>query len=77
MDAAGKWIERSGKLKPEEIEEIDERLRYLLGLSQDPSDDWFVKNATPQLLEKVYRDIKPEERENALCGLMDVKFEDD
>ena len=33
---------------------IDERLKYYLGLTDNPSDDWFLRNADIETLKKVF-----------------------
>ncbi|MBE9059317.1 hypothetical protein [Sphaerospermopsis sp. LEGE 08334] len=43
-----------GQLDRDDKDVIDERLKLFLGLTENPSDDWFIKNASIELVKKVY-----------------------
>ncbi|MFM6008439.1 MAG: type II toxin-antitoxin system PemK/MazF family toxin [Sphaerospermopsis kisseleviana] len=53
-DSSGNWLQRIGQLDRDDKDVIDERLKLFLGLTENPSDDWFIKNASIELLKKVY-----------------------
>ncbi|WP_228013332.1 hypothetical protein [Nostoc edaphicum] len=44
-------------------EAIEERLKYFLNIQENPSEDWFAQNASPELLKKVF-DYLPEGTKN-------------
>jgi hypothetical protein len=43
-----------GQISASDKEEINQTLAYYLDIDLNPSDDWFRKNASPQLVQKVY-----------------------
>ncbi len=47
------WVNRVGQIDKPDKEAIEERLYYFLNISES-SDDWFVKNASPEILKKVF-----------------------
>lgn len=53
-DANGNWMQRLGGISTGERKAVEQRVRFALNLSSDPSEDWFVQNASPELLEKVF-----------------------
>jgi mRNA interferase MazF len=53
-DSAGNWLERKGQLERADKDAIDERLKFHLGLIDNPSDEWFIKNANIEILKKVF-----------------------
>lgn len=69
----GDWLERIGQLEAKDRQEIEERLRYVLNLSTEPTDDWFKQNASPELLKKLHgylsEDLKLEFVEDLLDSL--------
>ncbi|WP_238361086.1 hypothetical protein [Iningainema tapete] len=44
-------------------EAIELRLKYYLNITENPSEDWFLQNASPELLKKVF-DYLPEDTKN-------------
>ena len=70
-DVNGNWSERLGVINTGEKKDLEERLRYALNLPNCLSEDWFTKNSSPELLEKVYMGIEPIQREEALSRLVD------
>lgn len=67
----GHWMQRMGAISQNERVEIEFRLKYALNLSENPSDDWFSQNASPELLEKVFLGLDKKQQEDALSGLLD------
>lgn len=67
----GHWMQRMGAISQNERVEIEFRLKYALNLSENPSDDWFSQNASPELLEKVFSGLDKKQQEDALSGLLD------
>jgi mRNA interferase MazF len=67
----GDWLERIGQLQSKDRDKIEERLKYLLGLSSEPTDDWFQHNASPELLRKIYGYMPDSLRIQALEELVD------
>jgi mRNA interferase MazF len=53
-DAKGDWLNRVGQIDKPDKESMEERLKYFLNIQENPNDDWFVKNASPELLKKVF-----------------------
>ena len=67
----GDWLERMGQLQIKDKDKIEERLKYSLGLSNEPTDDWFQQNASPELLKKIYGYIPNPFKIKALEDLID------
>ena len=44
---------------------------YYLAFDPNPSDDWFRKNASPQLVQKIYGYLSSAEKESLLETLLD------
>jgi mRNA interferase MazF len=63
-DADGNWSERIGQLGPEEKQGIEKRLKYFLNIQENPSEDWFKKNASIELLQKVLDFLPDQETKN-------------
>jgi mRNA interferase MazF len=59
-DPSANWLDRIGQLDRPDKEAIEERLKYFLNIQENPSDDWFAQNASPEYLKKVF-DYLPEE----------------
>lgn len=70
-DSAGNWLTRIGQLDKADKDAIEERLRYFLGMPNNPSEDWFVKNSSLELLKKVFYYLPENERIVGLEKLMD------
>ena len=67
----GDWLERMGQLQSKDKNKIEERLKYSLGLSSEPTDDWFQQNASPELLKKIYGYMPDSLKMKALEDLVD------
>jgi len=63
-DLKGNWSDRVGQLDKGDKEAIEERLKYFLNLRENPSEDWFAKNASIELLQKVFDYLPDEETKN-------------
>ncbi len=70
-DSAGDWLTRIGQLEKSDREAIEERLKYFLNLIDNPSEDWFAKNASPELLKKVFDYLPKNTKKSALEELID------
>jgi len=56
-DAKGDWLNRIGQIDKPDKEAVEERLKYFLNIQDNHSEDWFVKNASPELLKKVFENL--------------------
>ena len=70
-DGTGNWLIRMGQLSANDKEEINQTLAYYLAFDPNPSDDWFRKNASPQLVQKIYGYLSSAEKESLLETLLD------
>ena len=70
-DSAGDWLNRIGQLEKPDRESIEERLKYFFNLIENPSEDWFAKNASPELLKKVFDYLLENTKNLALEELID------
>jgi hypothetical protein len=70
-DQNNDWIERLGQLDRKDKDGIEERLKYALGISETPSDDWFRKNASPELIKKIYDYLPTSLQDKAIENLLD------
>ena len=70
-DNRGNWLIRMGQLSASDKEEINQTLAYYLAFDPNPSDDWFRKNASPKLVQKVYSYLSNTEKEKILETLLD------
>ena len=68
----GDWMHRFGVINSDEKRDLEDRLRLALKLPNDPSEDWFARNASPELLEKVFMHIDPSQREETILRLTDL-----
>lgn len=59
-DSKGHWLKRVGQLDKADKEAIEERLKYFLNLGDNPGEDWFIKNASIELLQKVFNSLADE-----------------
>lgn len=59
-DSSANWVNRIGQLDKPDKDVIEERLKYFLNIQENPSEDWFTQNASPELLKKVF-DFLPED----------------
>ncbi|MEG4884276.1 type II toxin-antitoxin system PemK/MazF family toxin [Microcoleus sp. K1-B6] len=65
-DSQGDWLKRVGQLDKVDKEAIEERLKYFLNLGDNPGEDWFIKNASPELLQKVFN-LLPDETTKSMA----------
>lgn len=70
-DRDGNWLTRIGQLDKSDKEAIEERLRYYLAIQENPGEDWFVNNASPELLNKVWDYLPTEDKQATLENLID------
>ncbi|MHC5917929.1 MAG: type II toxin-antitoxin system PemK/MazF family toxin, partial [Nostoc sp.] len=56
-------LDRIGQLDKPDKDAVEERLKYFLNIQENPSEDWFAQNASPELLKKVF-DYLPENTKN-------------
>jgi len=56
----GDWLTRIGQIDKSDKDAVEERLKYFLNIKENPSNDWFMKNASPALVKKVF-DYLPED----------------
>jgi mRNA interferase MazF len=61
----GDWLNRNGQLDKNDKDEIQKRLKYFLGFDNEPDEDWFKKNATSDLVQRVF-DYLPDSEKSAL-----------
>jgi mRNA-degrading endonuclease toxin of MazEF toxin-antitoxin module len=59
-DSSENWLNRIGQLDKSDREAIEERLKHFFNIQENPSEDWFVQNASPELLKKIF-DYLPED----------------
>jgi mRNA interferase MazF len=65
-DTKGDWLGRIGQVDKSDKEAIEERLKYFLNIQENPSDDWFTNNASPELLKKVFNYLSEDIKQSAL-----------
>ncbi|MEM9007898.1 MAG: type II toxin-antitoxin system PemK/MazF family toxin [Cyanobacteria bacterium P01_F01_bin.86] len=70
-DGSGNWLRRKGQLEKKDKEELDRRLKFLLGFDDNPNEDWFKQNATPELVQKIYGYLSESDRNTLLENLLD------
>ncbi|MBD2017217.1 type II toxin-antitoxin system PemK/MazF family toxin [Microcoleus sp. FACHB-53] len=70
-DSNGDWLIRIGQLEKPDRGAIEERLKFFLGIHETPNEDWFVQNATPELLKKVYFNLSEDDQNRVLEELID------
>lgn len=70
-DSSQNWLPRIGQLNKQDKDGINKRLRYYLGLAPNPTEDWFRKNATPEMIQTVYGQLTQEEKKSLLEKLLD------
>jgi mRNA interferase MazF len=56
---------------PEDYEELREKLKYSLGLSSEPTEEWLRENASPELFKKLYGYLSDSEKSKLLESLLD------
>ncbi|MBW4539735.1 MAG: type II toxin-antitoxin system PemK/MazF family toxin [Myxacorys chilensis ATA2-1-KO14] len=70
-DASSNWLDRKGQLDKNDKIEIEKRLKYFLGFNDEPDEDWFKKNASPALVQKIYGYLSESDRSVLLNSLLD------
>jgi mRNA interferase MazF len=70
-DSQGNWLTRMGQIDSYDKESIERRLKYALDIQDNPSDDWFVKNASPELLRKIFHHIPEEKKQSVIEELIE------
>jgi mRNA interferase MazF len=70
-DSNGNWLKKKGTLSAKDKRRIEERLIYLLGISETPSDDWFRDNTSPELVKKVFDFLPESQKQETLDNLID------
>ncbi len=74
-DDSGDWITRIGQIDKTDKQAIEERLKYFVDIQANPSDDWFVKNVSPDILNQVFDNLSADNQYSALEELIDdVEF---
>ncbi|MDJ0616067.1 MAG: type II toxin-antitoxin system PemK/MazF family toxin [Calothrix sp. MO_192.B10] len=61
-NSKGDWLTRIGQIDKSDKEAVEERLKYFFDIQENPSDDWFVKNASPELLKKVFYNLSEDSK---------------
>jgi len=70
------WIERIGQLDQKDKDGIEERLKYALNINETPSEDWFKKNTSPELIQRLYSYLPASIQERTLEDLLDLGSEE-
>jgi mRNA interferase MazF len=70
-DSDGNWLSRDGQLDKKDKAAIMQRLKYFLGCDNNPTEDWFRKSATPELIQKIYGYLPAPEKARLLEELID------
>ncbi|NET57492.1 MAG: type II toxin-antitoxin system PemK/MazF family toxin [Symploca sp. SIO2E6] len=61
-DGNHNWLKRIGQLDKSDKNAIEERLQYFLGIQDNPRDDWFNRNGSPELLRKIFYNLSEDDR---------------
>jgi mRNA-degrading endonuclease toxin of MazEF toxin-antitoxin module len=69
-DSSENWLNRIGQLDKADREAIEERLKYFLNIQDNPSEDWFVKNASPEIVKKVFDYLSEEDKSSVIEELI-------
>jgi mRNA interferase MazF len=70
-DSSGDWLSRDGQLDANDKAEIKQRLKFLLGFDNDPSEDWFKQNVSPEFVQKLFGYLSDSEKNSLLDSLLD------
>ncbi|NES23837.1 MAG: type II toxin-antitoxin system PemK/MazF family toxin [Symploca sp. SIO3E6] len=62
QDSNHNWLKRIGQLDKSDKNAIEKRLEYFLGIQDNPSADWFSRNASPELLRKIFYNLSEDEK---------------
>ena len=69
-EVSGAWKARLGQLDSTDKGQIEKRLLYYLNLFES-EEDWLARNATKELLVKVYARLSDEQKESVLEQLLE------
>ncbi|NET72635.1 MAG: type II toxin-antitoxin system PemK/MazF family toxin [Sphaerospermopsis sp. SIO1G2] len=69
-DSSGNWLKRIGQLDKADKKAIEERLKYFLNIQDNPSEDWFARNASPDIVEKVFDCLSEEDKSSVIEDLI-------
>ncbi|QOV21201.1 hypothetical protein [Anabaenopsis elenkinii] len=64
------WLNRIGQLDKADKEAIEERLKYFLNIQDNPSEDWFAQNASPEIVKKVFDYLSEEDKSSVIEELI-------
>ncbi|MCJ8278461.1 MAG: type II toxin-antitoxin system PemK/MazF family toxin [Rivularia sp. ALOHA_DT_140] len=74
-DTKGDWLNRIGKIDKSEKQAIEERLEYFLDIKKNPSDDWFIKNTSLEILREIFDNLAIDNQYSSLVDFIDdVEF---
>ncbi|MBD2133540.1 MULTISPECIES: type II toxin-antitoxin system PemK/MazF family toxin [unclassified Sphaerospermopsis] len=69
-DSSENWLNRIGQLDKPDKEAIEERLKYFLNIQDNPSEDWFAQNASPEIVKKVFDYLSEEDKSSVIEELI-------
>lgn len=69
-DSSENWLNRIGQLDKADKEAIEERLKYFLNIQDNPSEDWFAQNASPEIVKKVFDYLSEEDKSSVIEELI-------
>ncbi|MDF5729718.1 MAG: type II toxin-antitoxin system PemK/MazF family toxin [Rhizonema sp. PD38] len=69
-DSSENWLNRIGQLDKADKEALELRLKYYLDITENPSEDWFAQNASPELLKKVFDYLSEDTKNSAIEDLI-------
>ena len=68
----GDWLQRIGQLSKKDKEEIQETLLYYLDINNCKlDDDWLHKNASPELVKKIFDFLPDQQKQETIENLID------
>lgn len=67
----GDWLTRIGQLESRDRNEIEERLKFILGFSNELTDDWFRQNVNPEFFKKAFGFLADDLKMKTLEDLID------
>jgi mRNA interferase MazF len=70
-DESGNWFSRCGQLDAKDKTEIQERLKYYLNFDSILSEDWFKKNATPEVIKKLFGYLSDSKKNETIEDLLE------
>ncbi|MBO3461139.1 hypothetical protein G7B40_017415 [Aetokthonos hydrillicola Thurmond2011] len=63
-------LDKVAQLDKSDKDAIEERLKYFFNFQENPSDNWFAQNASPELLKKVFNYIPENTKPSAIKELI-------